>query len=181
MPAIAVIYATTEGHTRKIAKAIADRFDSLGWSVNLLDAADKPSAEILTHADAAILAGSLHVHVFQNALAHFAKHNAERLNAMPTAFCAVSLSALGEPEEKDGAGECVEKFLAKTGWRPAVTQHVAGALMFTKYDFFKTWIMKRIAKDHGMDVSTGEDIEYTDWDALNVFCDEFAARAKQAA
>ena len=180
MPVIAIIYATTEGQTRKIAEAVANRFGALGWSAKLFDAADKPGADALKGADAAILAGSLHVHNYQTALFHFAKKNAGALNAMPTAFCAVSLSAMGDPDEKDGAAECAEKFFDKTGWRPAMTEHVAGALRFTRYDFFKTWIMKRIARDHGMNVNTSEDTEYTDWEALDAFCDVFAERAAAA-
>jgi len=177
MPIIAIIYATTEGKTRKVAGAIANRFDAMGWAVKYLDAADKPSAEELKESDAAILAGSLHAHHFQSALFHFVKHNAQHLNAMPTAFCAVSLSAVGDPDEKEGAQQCVEEFLEKTWWRPTMVEHVAGALRFTQYDFFKSWIMKRIAKDHGLKFEKGEDIEFTDWEALDAFCDAFAENA----
>ncbi len=174
MPTIAIIYATTEGQTRKIAKAARNHFLELHWATRLFDAADRPGADVLDGADAALLAGSLHAHHYQKALAHFAKDNAARLNAMPTAFCAVSLSAMGDEEEKEGAERCARKFFDETGWSPGAVHHAAGALMFAKYDFFRAWIVKRIAQDRGLPSESGDDYEFTDWTALNAFCDDFA-------
>lgn len=174
MPTIAIIYATTEGQTRKIAKGIRDRFLELGWKTRLYDAVDHPDADALDGVDAVILAGSIHVHHFQTSLAHFAKENAARLNSIPSAFCAVSLSAVGDKDEKDGASQCAQSFAEETGWQPTMVHHAAGALMFTKYDFFRTWIMKRIAKEHDLEMHGRDDVEFTDWDEIAKFVDGFA-------
>ena len=43
--------------------------------------------------------------------------------------------------------EIAEAFCRKTGWTPAITRHVAGALRYAKYDYFKRLIMKLIANN----------------------------------
>ncbi len=63
----------------------------------------------------------------------------------------------------------------ETGWTPAITRHVAGALRYTEYDYFKRLIMRRIARQQGGDTDTSRDHEYTDWDDLTRFVDEFMA------
>ncbi len=52
---------------------------------------------------------------------------------------------------------------------------VAGALKYLEYDFLKRMIMRMIAKKEGRDTDTTKDYEYTDWEALRGFCDEFVA------
>jgi menaquinone-dependent protoporphyrinogen oxidase len=60
----------------------------------------------------------------------------------------------------------VETFKAETGWTPRQILQVAGAFRFTRYDFFKSWAMRRIAKDKKIKVNPHEDLELTDWSAL---------------
>jgi menaquinone-dependent protoporphyrinogen oxidase len=89
----------------------------------------------------------------------------------------VSLAAAGDSEEdKRGLAECLERFLATTGVRPVVVEHVAGAFRYTEYDFLKRWAMKYIAWRKGQPTDTGRDYEYTDWDALARFAEAFAGR-----
>jgi menaquinone-dependent protoporphyrinogen oxidase len=52
---------------------------------------------------------------------------------------------------------------------------VAGALRYTKYNFFVRWMMKRIVAAAGGDTDTSRDYEYTDWQDLRAFADRFSA------
>lgn len=161
-----VLYATTDGQTRKIARTIADRLANAGHGVELLSADDADGLE-LNRFGGAFLAGSLHAGGFQKSLSAFARDNAAPLNAMPTAFLAVSLSAAGDdPDDWSGLRDCVAKFLAATGWTPGAVHHVAGAFRFTQYDFFRSWAMRLIAARKGETVDPHADKEYTDWGAL---------------
>jgi len=63
----------------------------------------------------------------------------------------------------------------ETGWRPQATHHAAGALLFTQYDFFKRWAMRLIALQRNANVDTHADTEYTDWQALTRFVEDFLA------
>ena len=69
----------------------------------------------------------------------------------------------------------IGRFLTGTGWRPTVTKPVAGALLYSRYNPFKRWMMKRIVQKGGGDTDTSRDYEYTDWDDLRAFADEFGS------
>ena len=76
---ILVVYATTEGQTRKIARFAADHLIKAGASVEVLEASDAEGVDP-TRFDAAILGGSLHLGGFQIALAHYAGACSAALN-----------------------------------------------------------------------------------------------------
>lgn len=175
-----IVYGTTEGHTRKIARFIEDHLQAQGHAVSISDATDEPPAPVSF--DAAILAGSVHMQRHQNALAHYAKAYAAELNAMPSAFLSVSLGvASGDEALMHEAMLNATAFAREAGWAPHRIVLVAGALKYLEYDFLKRMIMRMIAKKEGRDTDTTKDYEYTDWGALRSFSDEFVAvKAKTA-
>ena len=96
---------------------------------------------------------------------------------MPTAFISVSLSAAShDADDLDGLTRCVADFEHRTRWTPREVHHAAGAFRFTQYDFLKRWALKYIAYRKGQPTDTSKDYELTDWDALGVFVDDFAAK-----
>lgn len=176
---ILIVYATTDGQTRKIARFCADHLTGAGYTVELMPAGDAIGVE-LARFDGAILAGSVHVGGFQANLSDFVAAHSEALKAQRTLFLSVSLSAAGdEPEDWAGLTECVAKFQRDTGWTPGQILHVAGAFRFTQYDFFRAWAMRWIASRKGETVDPRADKEYTDWDALAKVVAEWAMRHSQ--
>lgn len=170
---ILIVYATTDGQTRKIAQFSADHLTEVGHTVELLQAGDADRVD-LSRFGAVMVAGSLHAGGYQHDLEVFAKTHAEALTDMGALFVAVSLSAAGNDEKDwDGLRQCVTQFCDKTGWTPARIEHVAGAFMFTQYDFFRSWAMRWIAAQKGEEVSRDEDKEYTDWAALAAMLDDW--------
>jgi len=169
-----IAYATTDGQTRKIARFCADRL-AARHSVELLDLADAEGLDP-GRFQAAILAGSVHMHKVQPALIAFAKANATALTARPTLFLSVSLSAAGDdPEDWQGLRDCAAAFVAETGWSPGQVVDVAGAFRFDQYDFFRAWAMRRIAAAKGQAVDPHGSREYTDWSALADLLDRWEA------
>jgi menaquinone-dependent protoporphyrinogen oxidase len=170
-----VAYATTDGQTRKIARFVADRLTDQGHATELLNVEDAEGLA-LARFDGAILAGSVHAGGFQKALRRFVTGARGDLDAMPTLFLAVSLSAAGnDPDDWTGLRLCLEEFAEDTGWVPGRIEHVAGAFRFTEYDFFRAWAMRRIAEHKGEKVDSGKDKEYTDWAALILAVDGWLA------
>ncbi len=171
---VLLLYGSTEGHTRKISTFIADRLSARGHTVVLADANDAPLSSDFDRFDAALIAASLHVGRYQAAVIHFVKEHLAALNAKPTAFISVSLSAASdEPDDVQGLKACVAGFLTETHWTPRRIHHVAGAFRYTAYDFFKRWAMKYIALRKGAPTDTSRDHELTDWDGLRRFVDSF--------
>lgn len=77
----------------------------------------------------------------------------------------------------------LERFFAETGWHPQRVQPVAGALLYTHYNFLIRLVMQHIAKHAGGSTDTSRDHEYTDWVALDQFvaavAEEFAPSATE--
>jgi menaquinone-dependent protoporphyrinogen oxidase len=107
---------------------------------------------------------------------------ADALNARPTAFVSVCLGVLQDnPQVQQEVAAIMTRFLTATGWRPAVTTTVAGALLYTRYNPFIRWVMKRIVRKAGGDTDTSRDYEYTDWAGLRTFAEDFGQRAARDA
>jgi menaquinone-dependent protoporphyrinogen oxidase len=111
------------------------------------------------------------------------KRNAADLNALPCAFVSVSLGILQkfDPAVMADLDAIVKRFATATGWNPGVIKHVAGALLYTHYNVFVRWIMKRMAAKAGGETDTSKDYVYTDWNDLRAFADEFRRRLETAA
>jgi menaquinone-dependent protoporphyrinogen oxidase len=172
---ILVVYATTEGQTRKVARHAFDRLAGAGHSVELLPASDADGLDPGGF-DAVLVAGSVHAGRYQKELVAWVTAEAARLAGVPSLFLSVSLTAAGEDAE-DWAGlrGCVDRFAEETGWTPGRVEHVAGAFRFSEYDFFKSWAMRWIAAQKDESVRPGEDKEYTDWDALDAVLKDWTA------
>ena len=99
----------------------------------------------------------------------------------PTAFVPVCLGILQrDPAVQNEVRRIVDRFLLGSDWRPSETLTVAGALPYTRYNWLKRWVMRRIVAKAGGDTDTSRDYEYTDWEVLRVFCEKFATRLSLA-
>ena len=160
-----IIYATTEGHTRTICEYLRDEAEKAGHSVALIDSTVTPPAP--GEYDAVIISGSIHGGKYQSALKHYTLEHRETLNGMKSVFLSVSLTAAAdEPESWKELRQQTEDFLTETGWQPLFTEQVAGALLYTKYDFMKRFLMRVITKRAGGDTDTSQDFVYTDWNQV---------------
>ncbi|MFN3641426.1 MAG: flavodoxin domain-containing protein [Gemmobacter sp.] len=175
-----LIYATTEGQTRKIMRACADRLAAQGHSTELIAAGDAGDLD-LSRADGAILGGSLHAGIYQKDLRAFASARAADLARLPTLFVAVSLVAAGtDADDWKGLEDSVATFVRETGWTPGRILHVAGAFRFSAYDFFRSMAMRWIASQKGLTIPRGTDLELTDWAALDAALDDWAGSVRAA-
>ena len=141
MPTVLIVYGTSHGQTRKIARRIGEHLIARGIRVEAQDVRE---------------------------------HRAQ-LASRPSALFSVCLAVLNTtPEAKAEVAGMLPKFEKETGWRPPTSAVFAGALPYTKYNFFLRWVMKRIATMAGRDTDTSRDYEYTAWDEVRFFADRFA-------
>jgi menaquinone-dependent protoporphyrinogen oxidase len=175
MSRILILFGTTDGHTAKIAHAVADTLMTEGCSVDVVNARQGTVDVTPEPYDGVIVAASVHIGSFQKPVARWVARHARALDAKPTAFLSVCLGILEhDPKVRQDLDQIVGKFLKATGWHPTRRHFVAGATPFTKYNFIKRWIMKRIAAKTGGDTDTSRDIEYTDWGDLRAITRSFA-------
>jgi menaquinone-dependent protoporphyrinogen oxidase len=173
---ILLVFATTEGHARKLATFAAERLSRVGHQVRICDAAEF-DAPNLAGFDAALLVASVHLGRYQASLIECARENHGELNEIPNAFVSVSLSAAGGEPCYHGLRDCVARLERDTLWRPRTVYHAAGAMPFTVYGFFTKFAIKLIVRRYGILVNTSQDYDLTDYDAFAAFIDQFMVSA----
>lgn len=179
---VPVFFATTEGQTQRIAERLAASLRAAGLGSVALEVTSV-AARTMDWSDAkgVVLAASLHAGQYQRAAADFARRNLAHLNAVPSLFVAVSLSAASrQPAERLAAEQLARGFASGLGWTPTRVASVAGALAYTRYPFLKRWFMKRIARKEGGPIDTSRDHELTDWGAVAGIASEFALAVREA-
>ena len=165
---IAVLYATSHGHTEQVARRIADvatRADAVAYAFDVRNLA--PSFAFDQY-DVIVFAGSVQFGKHQRRLERFVKRNREKLARVETAFVSVSGAAI-KPAGREEAAKFAETFYERTGWRPSTSLLVGGAYSFTRYGFFTKWMMKKLAAQHGYPTDTRRDYDYTNWTEVEEF------------
>jgi len=174
MARILVLYGTTDGHTRRIAASLGATLRTRGAEVDVIRAGSPgPSPDDY---DGIIVAASVHASGFQRPVKRWVLTHAHAFGTKPTAFVSVCLGVLQQdPAVQNELHAIVNRFLLATSWQPTITKLVAGALLYRQYSWIKRWVMKRIVAKAGGDVDTSRDYEYTDWNDLRAFADQFGA------
>jgi menaquinone-dependent protoporphyrinogen oxidase len=169
MPDVLLVYATTHGHTAKIANRIGDVLREGGLGVDLHDVRTAAKPDLRAY-DGVIVGASVHGGHHQHEIVDWARGHARALNGLPSAFFSVCLTAADDTEESHRATrEYIDVFLDDTGWIPRETVSFAGALQYREYDFVTRLVMRVLMRrgEHPTDVT--EDYDYTDWDAVDSF------------
>ncbi|WP_127141151.1 flavodoxin domain-containing protein [Flagellimonas marinaquae] len=174
---ILIIYGTVEGQTRKIARFMEQVLQEEGHQVVIANAVEEPP--IPDDFDAALIGSSVHVQKYNTSIKDYVIEHLDTLNSMPTAFFSVSMAmASSIKEEHAEIAQVAEDFLKETQWNTSTVWHIAGALKYTKYNYFKKLIMRSIAKKEGGSVDTDKDHEYTDWTKVKEQVLSFSNRLK---
>jgi menaquinone-dependent protoporphyrinogen oxidase len=172
MTRILVVYATTDGHTARIADAVADTLRAHGAAVDVQQVGR--THRLPDSYDGVIVAAPVRGGHYLKPIRRWVRAHARVLNGRPTGFISVCLGILQHDAAVDGKLQTImSRLLAETGWQPVVTKQVAGSLPYTRYNWFIRQVMKRIAAKAGGDVDTTRDYEYTDWQELRRFAEEF--------
>lgn len=173
MSRILVIYATSEGQTAKIARALAARLTAAGADTDVYDAA--LSDPLPAAYDGVIVAASIHAGGYQKSVGKWLRAHVNEFGSRPTAFISVCLAVLSKNiKSRDDARAIAQRYVNGFDWDPTMIKLVAGALLYTRYNFVVRWVMKRMSAAAGGDTNTSRDYEYTDWQDLRAFADRFA-------
>jgi menaquinone-dependent protoporphyrinogen oxidase len=176
-----LVYASTHGHTAKIAMRIAASMRAAGLEVDLRDVAGAGDVGPGRY-DLVAVGASLHKEHHQKQLEDWVRAHREALAGQPSVFFSVSLTAAEDSDEARAATQrCIDEFCAQTGWTPARTAAIAGCLQYREYDVFTRQLMRLLMKRMGHPTDASQDYDYTDWDAVDRFGREIAQLAGAAA
>ncbi|WP_439257306.1 menaquinone-dependent protoporphyrinogen IX dehydrogenase [Lonepinella sp. BR2271] len=163
-----ILYSSHDGQTRKIAEFIASR---LSGEVEVRSILDQFSLDV----DRIIIGASIRYGYFNQQVYKFIEKNTALLNAKPSAFFGVNLTARKADKNTPETNVYVRKFLARIPWTPTISAVFAGALLYPRYHWFDRMMIRFIMKITGGETDTTKEIEYTDWDRVQAFSNQFEA------
>jgi menaquinone-dependent protoporphyrinogen oxidase len=169
MTDVLILYGTTDGQTAKIANRLAIELRGLGALTDVANAARRPQPSPESYR-VVVVAASVQAGGYQKDVRAWVRRHAAVLAERPTAFVSVCLGVLQHDptvdRELDGI---MQRLFTETGWTPTARKIVAGALPYTKYNYFKRLMMRRIVRKAHGDTDITRDFEYTDWNDLAAF------------
>ncbi|HEX9104175.1 MAG TPA: flavodoxin domain-containing protein [Polyangia bacterium] len=178
-----ILYATRHGQTRKVAEYLGAALRSRAIEADVVDIAAVGGTLALPGYAAAVLAAPVHIGKHKD-MVPFVRRHRSALETLPCAFVSVSGSQAtaehpGTPADARaravaGVQKSLDDFFRQTGWRPAHVLPVAGALLFSKYNFLVRFVVRAIVRRAGAPIDLHVDREYTDWAALDRFADALA-------
>lgn len=177
MPKFLIVYGTKEGQTCKIAEHLKSHILKKGHQTDLSNADHFPPKFSFQDYSGILIGASIHAGSFSPAAKTFITSHKSTLDSIPSAFYSVSLSdAKAKLEDRAKLDPYLESFFKKTGWRPICVGRFGGALKYSKYGFLIKFVMTRIAKAEGQPTDTSKDYEFTEWDKVEQFGDEFVQK-----
>jgi menaquinone-dependent protoporphyrinogen oxidase len=181
---VLVLYASTHGHTGKIADRIATVMRTQGLEVRNREIGAATEHIDLAAFDGVVVGASVHVGHHQHEIVEWISEHHASLGARPSAFFSVSLTAADDTDEARATTRgLIDEVLDATGWIPTTTQSFAGALQFREYGLPTRVIMRlmarRIEHQSGTTIDVHQDTDYTDWEAVDRFALSFAAEVRR--
>lgn len=175
MPEMLIAYASTHGHTARVAARVAEVARDADLIVDLADLGHGGEPDPWAY-DVVVVGASVHAGHHQREVARWLRRRATRLNAMPSALFSVSLNAAEDSDEgREAARGYVDDLLDDTGWQPRRVARVAGAVQYLEYDPVTRLLIRLMMARGGHPTDTSHDHEYTDWEAVDAFARECAA------
>lgn len=169
MPSVLVIYASTHGHTAKIAARIGDALRAEGIRVELCRVSTAAELDVRGY-DGVVVGASIHAGHHQREVVDWVKRHRAGLGGVPSAFFSVCLSAAEDSDEsRQATRKYVQDFTGETGWSPTRTTSFAGALQYREYDFATRLLMRLLMRRGGHPTDASQDYDFTDWPAVERF------------
>ena len=166
-----VLYSSVDGQTLKIMKRIITRIKG---DVTLLNIDDHPEIDFSAY-NKVLIGASVRYGNFRKNLLHFVNQHKSQLDTLPNAFFVVCLTAR-KPEKANPANNAyMAKFDHLSAWQPRLKGVFAGALLYSRYNWWQTLIIQLIMKMTGGSTDKSKDIELTDWSKVDAFSKDFSA------
>ncbi|MDM9632115.1 menaquinone-dependent protoporphyrinogen IX dehydrogenase [Robiginitalea aurantiaca] len=173
MPAkTAMIYATVDGHTKKICQRLIEVLKAHEQEAELISIEDFDGD--LTPYDRVILGASIRYGVHDKKIIALINTKQPELESKRTAFFSVNLVARKPEKSSPETNPYVVKFFKTISWKPDMVETFAGMLEYPKYSFFDRTMIRLIMwmTKGPTDPSTVK--EYTNWDKVTAFGNRLA-------
>ncbi len=174
-----MVFATTDGHTRKICERIDQQLRIKGSEATLVEVVDAGNIDPAPY-DCIVVGGSVRYGKHDAGLQEFMLHHEGLLRDRYCAFFSVNLIAR-VPEKRIIEGNVyVRKFIEALPFQPDHIEIIAGKLDYPSYGFLDRLMIRLIMRMTGGPTDPETVIEYTDWDGVDQFAERIAAASKKS-
>ena len=173
MEKVLLLHSSCEGQTIKILNYIEQNLGE-EYQCDYADIHLKPTIDFSGY-DRVLIGASVRYGHLNKKLYQFIDSNRENLEQTKVAFFCVNLTARKEGKDTPATSAYVKKFLLKSPWHPKMMAVFAGALRYPRYNFFDRTMIKLIMKLTGGETDTTKEVEYTDWQKVSNFSQQFRA------
>ncbi|WP_163924034.1 menaquinone-dependent protoporphyrinogen IX dehydrogenase [Photobacterium sp. Alg240-V54] len=171
MEKVLLLHSSCEGQTIKILNHIEQNLGEQ-YQCDYADIHLKPTIDFSSY-DRVLIGASVRYGHLNKKLYQFIDSNHENLEQTKVAFFCVNLTARKEGKDTPATSAYVKKFLLKSPWHPKMMAVFAGALRYPRYNFFDRTMIKLIMKLTGGETDTTKEVEYTDWQKVSNFSQQF--------
>jgi menaquinone-dependent protoporphyrinogen oxidase len=167
-----VLYSSCDGQTLKIAKRIVSHLEDTG-TITLADLSAKHQWPNPNDYQKVIIGASVRYGKLRPVLYEYIRQFQDALEAKPNAFFLICLSARKKEKSTPETNVYMKKFISRSPWDPKLQAVFAGALVYSKYNWWQTRIIQLIMKMTGGSTDSSQDIEFTVWDKVDQFAKKF--------
>ena len=167
-----IIYSSVDGQTKKICHYIKDILILDNHLVDIFPINN--FNQKITEYDKVIIASSIRYGKHNEQIENLIKENSELLNSKKTAFISVNLVARKAEKSKAETNPYVIKFFNAIEWKPTIIAVFPGKLDYKLYSFKDRILIKLIMLITKGPTNSKTVIEYTNWNEVDEFGEEFA-------
>jgi len=168
---VLILYSSVEGQTVKIIDHIKQ---SIPQTVDVFDIEKTVDVDFSQY-QKVLIGASIRYGNFRPSVIQFVNQHHQQLDALPNAFFAVCLTARKPEKAVPENNAYMKKFAQLSQWKPKQRAVFAGALLYSRYNWWQTLLIQLIMKITGGSTDKTKDMELTDWQKVSLFSDTFNA------
>ena len=168
---VLVLYSSIEGQTIKIIEHVKN---TINEDIETFDLDNNPEIDFSKYKKV-LIGASIRYGNLRPKVIKFVNDHKSELDSLPNAFFLVCLTAR-KPEKAIPANNAyMKKFDEISQWQPRLKAVFAGALLYSRYNWWQTLLIQLIMKMTGGSTDKTKDMELTDWQKVDLFSKDFNA------
>ncbi|MEL0628409.1 menaquinone-dependent protoporphyrinogen IX dehydrogenase [Psychromonas aquatilis] len=171
-----ILYSSVDGQTIKIIDRIKQ---SIVGDVTVLNIDEQPEVDFNSY-QKVLVGASIRYGNFRPNMLKFVNQHKAQLESVANAFFVVCLTARKPEKALPENNTYMKKFEQLSSWQPQLKAVFAGALLYSRYNWWQTLLIQLIMKMTGGSTDKTKDIELTDWQKVESFSLQFAALSAPA-
>jgi menaquinone-dependent protoporphyrinogen oxidase len=170
MAAILIVYASIDGHTRKICERLQRTIEVHRHTVSLVPIGAAGGADLASF-DKIVVGASIRYGRHSPRVRAFVDAQQPLLDSKPNAFFSVNIVARKPNKNRPDTNPYLQKFLRHVRWRPKLLEVFAGKLDYPRYGAIDRLMIRLIMwiTDGPTDVTAV--VEFTDWQRVDAFAE----------